>query len=371
MSKKYLVTGGCGFIGSFVVDRLISGGDEVRIFDNIEEQVHGGNIPEHVNEKAELFKGDVRNRDQLKEAVEDVDAIFHLAAAVGVGQSMYQISKYTEVNVMGTANLLDVLANENHSVKKILVASSMSNYGEGLHQCESCGITVKPKERSEAQLLRGDWEHFCDCGNILTPMPTHEGASMDSTSVYALTKKMQEEMTLAVGKAYGIPAVALRFFNVYGPRQSLNNPYTGVTAIFMSRLKNGNQPVIYEDGNQTRDFISVHDLALANVMAMESNAANYEVFNVGSGRPVSIKEVAETLANVLDVNIQPQITKKFRKGDIRHCFANNTKIIQKLGWEPKISFEEGMRELVAWSSGVEAEDKFEAATEELKSKGLM
>ena len=369
---KVLVTGGAGFIASFITDRLVKEGHEVVILDNLDKQVHPtGKPPAWLNKKAKFIKGDVREKADLKKAMEGIEVVFHEAAAVGVGQSMYEINYYVDVNTKGTANILNFLANEKHDVKKILVAASMSEYGEGLYECGKCG-KIEPGMRSEENLAAGKFEQYCpNCGRELKPLPTPETKRLDCNSVYALTKKDQEELFLMVGKAYGIKAVALRYFNVFGPRQSLSNPYTGVAAIFMSRIKNNNAPVIYEDGKQTRDFVSVHDIAEANLLAMNSNSANYEVFNVGSGKPIPIKEVAETIAQLYGSKVKPEITSRFRKGDIRHCFADISKIKSRLGFEPKISFKEGMREIIEWSQGVKAEDRFEKATKELQKKGLV
>lgn len=261
-----------------------------------------------MNKKVEFIKGDVRNRDELKNAIIGVDVIFHEASAVGVGQSMYQISKYVETNSVGTANLLDVLANEKHDVKKVLVAASMSSYGEGKYECKNCGI-VYPDLRSFEQMQKKEWDVKCpNCRGILKPLPTDELKPLNPNSIYAIGKMNQEQMIMTVCKAYDIPCVSLRYFNAYGPRQSLSNPYTGVTAIFMSRIKNNNPPVIYEDGLQTRDFISVKDVVNANVMAVNSSKADYEIFNVGSGKPVTIKGVAEILAKLCNPKVKPDIT---------------------------------------------------------------
>jgi dTDP-L-rhamnose 4-epimerase len=290
---------------------------------------------------------------------------------VGVGQSQYQVRKYTEVNVGGTANLLDILVNSPNKVRKLVVASSMSAYGEGAYQCQQCG-TVEVKLRKEGEMKEGDWEVPCPkCGRTTEPHPTKEIKPLECNSIYALTKKAQEEMTLNIGMTYDIPAVALRFFNVFGPRQSLSNPYTGVVAIFMSRVKNGNPPVVYEDGLQSRDFVSVHDIVEANLLAMDKREADYNVFNVGSGKPASIRQIAEIVIKLYGSRINPVVTHKFRKGDVRHCFSDISKIKEKLGFVPKVSLEEGMLELKKWSEGIHAEDKFEEAARELETRKLV
>ncbi len=369
--SRILVTGGAGFIGSFMVDELAKKGHFVRIYDNLEKQVHLGKIPDYLNKNAEFVSNDVTDYNSLKDAIADIDVVIHLAAVVGVGQSMYAIQKYVNSNTLGTAVLLEILANEEHDVKKLLVASSMSTYGEGSYSCNKCG-PVEPKLRDEGQMSKNEWEVKCPkCSSVLEPIPTTENKKQDINSVYALTKKDQEDMCLLVGKSYGIKSVALRYFNVYGPRQSLSNPYTGVAAIFLSRIKNNKQPVVFEDGLQTRDFISVHDIVRANLLAMESNSANYEIFNVGTGSQITIKSIAEVLAKLCNKDIPPDITNNFRKGDVRHCFSDITKIRHKLGFEPKISFEDGMKELVQWSESAESYDKVGIATEELKKKGLL
>lgn len=365
---KILVTGGAGFVGSHLVDELTKK-HEVIIYDNLEPQVHK-NIPDYLNSSAEFVREDIRNRTKLKGALADCEVVFHQAAMVGVGQSMYQIERYMDVNTMGTAKLLDILANEEHDVKKLIVASSMSIYGEGKYECSECGI-IYPLLRSNEQLKKKEWEMKCpSCGKIIKPVPTDENKPLQPTSIYAISKKDQEEMCLAVGKAYGIPTVALRYFNIYGPRQALSNPYTGVCAIFSSRIKNGNPPIIFEDGLQTRDFISVHDIVEANLLVMEKSTANYEVFNVGTGKPVSILDIANTLSKLYGKAPRPEIVNKFRAGDIRHCFASISKI-QNLGFKPLFSFEDGMRELVEWGKTQEADDKSDTAYQELKARGLV
>ncbi len=372
MAERILVTGGAGFIGSHIVDELVKRGNKVIVYDNLEPQVHGKEqkIPDYLNKEVEFIKADIRDRESLKKVVQRVDVIFHKAAMVGVGQSMYKIEHYVSVNCLGGAVLLDILANEKHSIRKLIVASSMSIYGEGEYNCKKCG-KVAPSLRPMDQLLNHDWELKCiNCGNELLPIPTSEEKKIIPNSIYAITKRDHEEMFLVTGGAYNIPTVALRYFNVYGSRQALSNPYTGVAAIFSGRLLNNNPPLVFEDGLQTRDFIHVSDIVQANMLAMEKDEANYEVFNVGSGRKLSILEIAKIIAKNLNKNIPPDIAGKFRKGDVRHCFADSSKISKKLGFKPKISFEKGMEELIIWVAKQEAEDKVENASHELEKRGL-
>lgn len=369
--KRVLVTGGAGFIGSHIVDKLVSSGYKVRILDSLTPQVHQGKVPAYINRKAEFIHGDVTNLDDIKKAVKDIDVIFHEAAIVGVGQSMYQIENYVFQNSLGTARLLNYLANNKNSVKRILVASSMSAYGEGLYKCQNCGL-IRPPLRGDEQMKRNNWELSCpNCNTTLTPIGIPESQAFLCNSVYAVTKQSQEDMVMIFGKAYGIPTTALRYFNVYGPRQSLSNPYTGVAAIFSSRLKNNHPPVIYEDGLQTRDFISVYDIADANVFCLENDKSFEKVFNLGTGKPVAIKEIAEILAKLMEKNIKPEITGKFRSGDVRHCSADISLIKSQLGWEPKWIFEKGMEDLIKWGKDIESEDLFDQASWELNSKGLL
>jgi len=367
---KILVTGGAGFIGSHLVDKLVER-HEVVVLDNLEQQVHTKGAPEHLNSQASYIFEDIRTSETLKKAIEGVEIVFHEAAAVGVGQSMYEIKKYVEVNTCGTANLLDLLVNAEHEVKKLVVASSQSIYGEGAYHCEQCG-PVYPLLRSENQLKQRQWEIRCtSCGKIASPVPTTESKPLNPSSIYAITKRDQEEMSLAVGKAYGLPTVALRYFNVYGPRQSLNNPYTGVCAIFSARIKNDKAPVIFEDGHQMRDFVSVHDIVNANITAMKKAKSNYEVFNVGTGCPTTIIDIASTLARLFDKTVTPDITHKYRAGDTRNCFADISKITSTLGFKPTTTFYEGMGDLIAWGKDTEAIDRFEEAHKDLEQRGLV
>ena len=367
-----LVTGGAGFIGSFLVDELVRLGHRVRIFDNLDPQVHPDSAPpDYLNPQAEFILGDMRDYDALKAAMSDIGIIFHEAAVVGLAQSLYEIKKYTDANIGGTANLLHLLVNEKHSVKKLIVPSSMSCYGEGLYNCSQCGL-IHPSARSIEQMRQRQWEPLCPrCQSTLTPMPIREQDNLTGTFIYSLTKKAQEEMSLIIGKAYNIPVTVLRYFSVYGPRQSLGNPYTGVVAIFLSRLMNNQPPLIYEDGQQLRDYVSVHDVVQANLSVMDDRRSDYQVFNVGSGQPIRIIEIAQKLSQLTGKNIEPKIIEEFRKGDIRHCYPNVSLLQKTTDWRPNVSFAEGLQELIEWSKGQTAEDKFELANAELKKKGLL
>jgi dTDP-L-rhamnose 4-epimerase len=350
MAESILVTGGAGFIGSHLVDRLLEAGHRVRVLDNLDSQIHGdlrerGSWPTYCNPGAEYVFGDVCDRDSVRTALKDVDVVFHLAARVGVGQSMYEINSYVNVNVGGTSTLLDILANDREvqeRVRKLIVASSMSNYGEGAYECPIHG-RVYPQSRDLDQLSARQWEVRCPfevesrdtdntghCGEILGAIPTPEEKPQHASSVYAVAKKTQEELCLVVGEAYDIPTVALRFFNTYGTRQALSNPYTGVLAIFSSRLLNGQPPVIFEDGLQIRDFVHVSDIVQASVLTMNHDAAA-GVYNVGSGRATTILEVAEQLSRQSGISQPPEIVNLFRAGDIRHCYAD-IRSIETLGY---------------------------------------
>ncbi len=365
-----LVTGGAGFIGSHLVDELVRLGHTVDVIDNLEPQVHRGK-PDYLNPKARFHFKDIREKGVLSNLLRDADAVFHLASMVGVGQSMYQITRYVDTNVGGTAQLLQALVDTDHDVKKFVVASSMSIYGEGASECPSCGL-VHPPLRSGAQLARREWEIRCpECGGPTRPAPTAENKPLAPNSTYAVTKRDQEELCLATGRAFGIPTVALRFFGVYGPRQSLDNPYTGVCAIFQSRIKNGKPPVIFEDGEQSRDFVSVHDVVQACGLAIERSAADGQALNVGSGHRLTVNEVAKVLLGLYGSDMRPRVERKFRAGDVRHCFADISRARELLGYAPKVSFEQGMRELADWASRQDAIDSFDGAYDELRTKGLV
>jgi dTDP-L-rhamnose 4-epimerase len=370
-ASKVLITGGAGFVGSHTADALVAGGHTVRIYDNLSKQVHPRGVPPYLPKDAEFVEGDVRDLERLRNAVYDVDVIFHFASAVGVGQSMYQIADYTSVNNLGTANLLQAILDTASEPKKIIIASSMSIYGEGRYLCADCG-EVAPPLRSPRQLRERKWEAACPyCGATVVPISTNENKPLQGSSVYALSKKHQEEIALLFGRTYGIPVVALRFFNIYGPRQALSNPYTGVAAIFASRLMNRNAPVLFEDGMQMRDFVSVYDVVEANLLAMNNCAADGVALNVGSGQPTTIREVAMELAAAQNIATPLDITGKYRCGDIRHCFGDITQIKNLLGYRPRISLKQGMREFVAWLQSQIAEDRLDKAMADLDLHGLV
>jgi dTDP-L-rhamnose 4-epimerase len=370
MGKRILITGGAGFIGSHLGDALLSRGHEVRALDSLSPQVHGpeSERPGYLDHDVELITGDVRDADVVRQALEGVDIVYHLAAAVGVGQSMYEIAHYTAVNNLGTAVLLEALAAQ--PVERLIVASSMSLYGEGLYRSAD-GSVETGKDRGLAQLRTGDWEVKNDRGEALVPVPTPESKLPSLASVYALSKFDQERMCLLIGRAYGIPTTALRFFNVFGTRQALSNPYTGVLAIFASRLLNNKRPSVFEDGLQRRDFVSVYDVAQACCLVLERAESAGEVFNVGSGRSYTIREIAQRIARVVGKEyLEPEITGKYRVGDIRHCFADISRARSVLGYEPQVELEDGLEELASWLEGQVATDRVEQASAELAARGL-
>jgi len=370
MRHRVLITGGAGFVGSHLADALLDRGCTVRVFDNLSSQVHPQGRPPYLSGEVELVRGDMLDIESLRGAVRGVDVIFHFAAAVGVGQSMYEIAHYMGVNTQGTANLLQVLLDTKADLQKFVVASSMSIYGEGKYECPQCGI-VAPPPRSNQQLKSKQWETLCPtCALALKPVATDEAKPLQSTSIYALSKKDQEELALLFGRTYGVPTVALRFFNIYGERQALSNPYTGVAAIFASRLLNGRAPLIFEDGRQLRDFVSVHDIVQACLLSIERPEANQMALNIGSGQAISIHEVADALAQAMGVAVPAEITGKYRAGDIRNCFADISAAERVLGYRPKVRFAHAMAGLVDWLRSQQAEDRAAQAVQELHSYGL-
>lgn len=368
MTRRILITGGAGFIGSHLADALLAAGYDVRALDNLCRQVHPeGRRPTYLAPEVELIEGDVRDGAAVRRALEGVEAVFHFAAAVGVGQSMYEIEHYTDVNNRGTAVLLEELARR--PVGRLIVASSMSIYGEGLYEAPGGGF-IEHAARTPAQLARGDWEVRTPEGHLLRPVPTPEWKRPALSSVYALSKYDQERLVLMVGEAYEIPTVALRFFNAYGTRQALSNPYTGVLAIFAARLLNDHPPIVYEDGLQRRDFVSVHDVVAACVRALETPSVAGGVFNIGTGVPRTVLDVAYALADVLERDRAPQVTREVRLGDIRHCWADVSRARDALGYEPQVDFRDGLAELAGWLAEQVAYDRAEEAQQELLRRGL-
>jgi dTDP-L-rhamnose 4-epimerase len=366
---KTLVTGGAGFVGTHLVEELVRQGDEVVVLDSLEEQVHGGVYPQ-LPSSVELIVGEVGDRAAADRALAGMDRVVHLAAAVGVGQSMYEIARYTERNTMQTAIFLERLVAQRPLPARLVVASSMSIYGEGEYECPEHG-RLAPPPRPEEQLVARQWELSCpQCGGDLNPVGTRETKSLIPTSIYAITKRDHEELCLVTGAAYGIPAAALRFFNVYGPGQALSNPYTGVAAIFASRLLNGRPPVIFEDGEQSRDFIHVSDIVSAIMLALQSESATGQAINLGTGRPTTVVQIAQALAAGLETSIEPVRNGQYRAGDIRHCVADPSRARELLGFEATTTLEEGMRGLLEWLVDQEAVDRVDDATRELAARGL-
>ena len=366
---RTLVTGGAGFIGTHLVQRLVELGEDVIVLDNMETQVHQGRPPV-LPDGVAFLQGDVGDAELVDVALDGVDRVVHLAAAVGVGQSMYEIADYVRKNTYATSIFLERMIARPTRPSRLVVASSMSIYGEGEYGCALHG-TFAPSPRADAQLADRTWECLCpECGDPLVPRATREAKPLIPTSVYAITKRDHEELALVVGAAYGIPTTALRFFNVYGPGQSLSNPYTGVAAIFSSRLLNGRPPVIFEDGQQTRDLIHVSDIVEGLLLALGSDVAVGRAINLGTGRRTSVLDVAGALASGLGVSVEPEINGQYRAGDIRHCYADTQLAEELLGFRADVSLERGMRELISWLADQEADDRVAAATGELAAWGL-
>ena len=371
--KKILISGGAGFIGSNLALKLIEKGCSVTVLDNLSPQIHGDNSPLYnsVKDKVHLIKGSVLSYDDWNKALDGVEVVIHLAAETGTGQSMYEIEKYTDVNIKGTSIFLDILANEKHSVKKMIIASSRSIYGEGKYSCSKDGI-VYPNERKDTDMANGDFNVKCPiCNENAKLLATDESSKIHPSSIYGITKQVQEQMFMVMGKSLNIPAVAFRYQNVYGAGQSLSNPYTGILSIFSTRIKNGNDINIFEDGKESRDFVYIDDAVEATILGIEKDEANYEVFNVGLGKAIDVMTVANTLVKTYESNSKITISGNYRLGDIRDNYADLTKIKEKLGFEPKVDFEEGISRFTKWVEMQEvAEDKYEKSVDEMREKGL-
>ena len=368
--RNILITGGAGFIGTNLTIKLVSLGYNVTILDNLSRQIHEEDSS--VKEISNFIKGDVRNKLDWEKALDGQDAVIHLASETGTGQSMYEIERYNDVNILGTANLLDFLTNKEHTIKKLIIASSRSIYGEGKYFCKNDGV-VYPNGREDKNMSKEKFNPLCNiCNNELELRATDESSKIHPSSIYGITKQHQEQLMLLTGKILQIPTVALRFQNVYGPSQSLSNPYTGILSIFSTRILNGNDIDIYEDGKESRDFIYVDDAVDATILALEKQEANHQIFNVGSGVPTSIFEVAHILKKLYNSNVRIKISGRYRLGDIRHNYADLTKIKSVLGFKPKIDLVTGASRLVIWAKTQKVHvDKYEDSIEELKQKGLL
>lgn len=377
MLRNVLISGGAGFIGSNIALSLLQKGYSVTVLDNLSQQVHGEN-PQNsylfstINNKLKFIKGDVRIKEDWQKSLIGQDAVIHLAAETGTGQSMYQISKYADVNIGGTAILLDILANEKHSINKIIVASSRAIYGEGRYQCITHG-EVYPSSRSETDLKIGDFECKCPhCGKIVLPLSTHEQSKIEPQSIYGISKYTQEQMFLLTGKSLNIPAVAFRYQNVYGPGQSLSNPYTGILSIFSTQIKNNNQINVFEDGKESRDFVYIDDVVRATILGLENQRADFNVYNVGTGKQISVLEIAKSLVELYNSKIDIKLSGNFRNGDIRHNYADLDKINHDLNFIPEYQFEMGISKFVKWVNSQNVmEDQFSKSMKELKQRGLI
>ena len=372
MREQALVTGGAGFIGSHLVDALLARGYRVRVLDNLLEQAHPTGQAQFLSPEAELLVGDLRDRAAVDQALNGVSLVFHQGGMVGNGQSMYDIHRYIDVNSSGTAMLLEAMVARRDQFRRLVMASSMVVYGDGAYSCPQHGPiarATRPIERLRAR----QWEPLCaTCGTEVTAIATNEDHPMRPTSTYGISKRDQEELSLVIGKAYKLPTIALRYLNAYGQRQALSNPYTGVAAIMITRLLNGKQPVVFEDGLQRRDLVHVGDIVSANLAAADADErADYQAFNIGGGRSITIHGLASQLAKQLGKDIEPAITGEYRDGDIRHCFADISRARTFLQWEARTPIETGIADLVSWATHERPEDRTERANAELRAKGLI
>lgn len=376
MEKKVLITGGAGFIGSSLCLELLKRNYKVTVLDSLSPQIHGDSplsseLFTRINDKVTFIKGSVENREDWKIASKDQELIIHLAAETGTGQSMYEIERYTKVNILGTSILWDILANTEHKVQKVVVASSRAIYGEGKYNCPKDGI-VYPIAREDTYMSKGDYNVKCPiCNNNVELLATTEDSKIHPTSIYGFTKQAQEEMSLIAGKSLNIPVVAFRYQNVYGPGQSLSNPYTGILSIFSTRIKNGNDITVFEDGKESRDFVYISDIVDATILGLEKPEADYQSFNVGSGVRTDVLTVANTLKTAFDSAVSINITGNYRLGDIRDNFADLNKISSLLEYYPKVDFTTGIQKFVSWVNNQKIQqDRYIESIEEMKNKGL-
>ena len=365
-----LVTGGAGFVGSHLVDALLARGEQVRVIDNMDPLAHSSPEPRFLSRDAELVVADVGDREAVDRVLDGVDRVYHLAGVVGNGESMVNVRRAVDANSGGTATLLEALIDRRDQIGRLVVASSMVVYGEGAYECAEHGDV--PPQRTLEQLRRRQWEARCPhCGRELAPVPIAEDQRLAPTSVYGITKRDQESLALVLGEAYGIEAVALRYLNIYGPRQALGNPYTGVAAIFAARILSGRAPRVFEDGGQLRDFVHVSDVVRATIAAMESDGAPGHAVNVATGARTRVDELAASIATALGSDLQPEITGEFRAGDIRHCFADTTRARELLGVEAQVSLADGLPELAEWVASETVEERGDEAVADLRSRGLV
>ena len=375
--KNVLVTGGAGFIGSNITLKLLDKGYQVTVFDSLSKQIHGlqpsstSPLYRKIKDKVKFIKGDVCCRDDWEKALDNIDYVIHLAAETGTGQSMYEIKKYVDTNIGGTALLLDILTNTHHHVKRVVVAESRAIYGEGKYRCPLCG-DVYPLERKDEDMAKGDFECKCPkCGRNVNLVATTEDSAIHPSSVYGIAKQVQGQLVHLVCKAIGVESVSFRYQNVYGPGQSLSNPYTGILSIFSTQIKNHHGLNIFEDGKETRDFVYIDDVADATILGMEVPEANGHVFNIGTGTAIDVLTVAQTLCDKYKIHVPIKISGNYRLGDIRHNFADISLARKILGFKPKWSFSDGISEFAKWVNEQEIyEDKYENSIIEMQKKGL-
>jgi len=372
-----LITGGAGFIGSNLALKLIRKGHTITVLDNLSPQIHGENpsitspLYLSIRDKVNFIQGTIASRKDIVKAIDGQDVVVHLAAETGTGQSMYQIEHYAQVNIGGTALLLDILANRPHSIKKVVVASSRAIYGEGKYLSEELGV-VYPNHRHDEDMQKGDFEvKYPGATKPLQLLATDEESKIHPSSVYGITKYNQEQMVMTVCPTIGVAPVAFRYQNVYGPGQSLSNPYTGILSIFSTLIKNGKEINIFEDGKESRDFVFIDDVVNATILGIEKEEANGQVFNVGTGVATDVISVVNELFESYQTKVSVKISGNYRLGDIRHNFADITKITSMLGYAPSVSFKQGIELFAGWVDQQQIiEDKYQHSIDEMKNKGL-